>query len=219
MGNHLSDPTIIEDVNGDIVCYYRECIYNVSDPQTNIYKMRSADRGVTWGDKINIISEKMKECDIISPSAQISISKGLNFYFCLKNEDEIKLMYVEGELADKKCWQEIKIEDKLPSEKILWHVSHINCHNKDVLLLTLADAFGGSNSELYLGYINPDSKNLEHIEKVEINKLVEGIKLEYSASGIIKVDKLVVCASVLYEDMTWGGMIFEEEKFDIGFCE
>lgn len=211
--NHLSDPTLVKLDTGDIQCYYRECVYNQPIPLTNIYRLTSKD-GYYWANKKCIVSEPMSKFDIISPSVK-SDERGVHAYFCLKQNKEMKLMYTKNQLFEKESFSEVDLSNCIPEGKMLWHMAHICNGKNDILLLTLSDDFGGSNSELYIGVVDNSSLRVEGIDKVHIKEIVPDILIEYRATGIIENKKMTIIVSVMFKDRTWGCIEFETGEIDI----
>lgn len=205
--NHLSDPTLVKLDTGDIQCYYRECIYNQEIPLTNIYRMTS-ENGYLWKNKECVVSEPMDKFDIISPSVK-SDERGVHAYFCLKQNKEIKLMYTKNQLFEVEGCSEVDLSNCIPEGKMLWHVSHICNGKNDILLLTLSDDFGESNSELYMGVIDNRSLTVKGINKIRIKEMVPDILIEYRATGIVENNKIIIIVSVMFKDRIWGCIEFE----------
>lgn len=201
--NHLSDPSLVELENGEIACYYRESVYSCGKPLTNIYRMCSKD-GSIWTGKETLVSAPEAEFDVISPSVRRDDQRGLHAYFCLKQEDRMRLMYTQGRLFDRSALREVDLTGKLPQGRMLWHVCHICGPDADILLLTLSEALGGRNSELYMGSVNRRTLRLESLKKIPIREAVPSLALVYRATGILYGGHLRVIASVQFDDKTWG---------------
>lgn len=201
--NHLSDPTLVELEDGEIVCYYRESVYSCAKPLTNIYCMHSKD-GCSWSGKEVLVSEVEAEFDVLSPSVRRSEQRGLHAYFCLKQGNSIRLMYTQGCLFEKSSLREVDLSGNLPQGKTLWHVSHICGKEQDILLLTLSEAPGGRNAELYLGTIDTQTLVLKSLKKLSVREYVPSIAIAYRATGILDKDHLTIIASVQFDDRTWG---------------
>lgn len=211
MKNHLSDPSIFQKESGELLCYYRECIYDEKVPVTNIYSLESVDGGFNWGKKQCLISEPMDRYDVISPSVKYD-ARGIHGYFCLKQGNVMKLMYTEGRLFQKDTCHEISLEEYLPDGKMLWHVSHLCNGVNDILLITLSEGFGGQNSQLYIGIASRTEHKLMGLNKVPIKSRVKGIEMEYRATGLIENGQIFVIDSVMFDDRTWGCISFEYGK-------
>lgn len=202
--NHLSDATITK---GDrYICYYRECIYSRKPYQTIIYSQESDDC-INWENKRIVTQIHMKEIDIISPD--IYYEDGLKVYFCMKKNDSMHLMYTEDESLDYKHCQEIEVVG-IPRDKVLWHSSVVRSNNVVLLLLTIADDFGGKNSRLYIAKVDEKNKKATIVKKLNIIDMIPEIELEYRATGLIENDCLKIIASVRYSDKTWGCVFLEE---------
>lgn len=206
--NHLSDPTLALIGGTELVCWYRECVYNLETPLTNLYCMKSRD-GVHWGEKRCVCSHPMAEYDVISPSLKWEENRGLHGYFCLKREGRMALMYTaDGEFSGDSV-REIDLSPYLPAGKTLWHVSHVCGRGQDYLLLTLSDDFGGGNSQLYLGAVSHGASGIHRLRKLPVREQDPRIQLEYRACGLLHDDAITVCASVQFQNRMWGCITFE----------
>lgn len=204
---HFSDPAIVK--TDSYICFYRECLYDSEQPRTNIFIQRSEDL-IHWHSKELVFSDIMKECDIISPSVYIDERGMLTFWSCVKMGKEIKLMRSIGDKITKEKFSYFELRD-MPEGKILWHVSVIKYDLGEIFLMVLADDFGGSNGELYIGrFISEEEVKI--IRKVGIKEQVPQIEVEYRASGLIEDDILKIIASVRYNDKTWGCVLLEVDN-------
>ena len=203
--NHLSDAAIVQMNSGKLRCYYRENIYNDNGKKslTNIYFKESKDL-YHWNDKRLIVSNFNDEMDIISPSIQRGRESELSIYLCLKQGNKMNLVYTTDGNFSARSYEKIYCDEIIPENKIIWHVSHLINKDKDILLLTLADDFGGVNSELYIAILDGKTHCFESLEKLNIKEKYEDIKMEYRSAGIIEKNELYIVASVMFKNRYWG---------------
>lgn len=214
---HFSDPTI-EKMEDLYCCFYRECVYSKDTSITNIY-VQTSTNCVEWNRKQLVFSTQMNDYDIISPSI-CYYNNIIEFYYCAKINNDMLLMSISAdninnlELNDSSL---ISIKG-IPNGKVLWHMSVIPYDDKEIFLLTLADDFGGKNSELYIATRIKVLDEINIVKKVNIKEQIDEIALEYRATGVVDNNNLKIIASVKYKDSMWGCVFVEEENVENLFC-
>ena len=207
--NHLSDSTIVKAEK--FFCYYRECIYSSNPPLSVIYAQDSNDC-IHWENKSKLFSEPMSKIDIISPDIDYNNNE-FTIWACIKKDDRMEIGYTNNPKLDIDSFVILEING-IPESKILWHLSSIKYKDGTILLLTLADDFGGSNSRLHIGYHKNGENAVSIIKAVDIINDVPTVDLEYRATGIVEEECLKIIASVRYKDRTWGCVLIEEDGIE-----
>ena len=207
---HFSDPVIAKE--GEYICFYRECRYDIDVPVTTIYLQKSNNLK-SWGNKKIVFSSPMSECDVISPSIYFD-DIGMHFYCCAMIQNEMKLIKVDGYDIARDKFIEMNLKG-IPKQKILWHMSVIPHNKGELFLIVLADCFGGANSELYIAvHRDYEDDTVRIVKKIRIKEIVDNITIEYRATGVVEENTLKIIASVMYDDKTWGCVYLEEKNVE-----